>query len=370
MSTENPAHRLTFERASELIEAASDARVLVVGDCMVDHYISGDVSRISPEAPVPVVRVEEERRALGGAGNVAAGVVALGARCRLVAVVGDDDAARESRELLEAEGVDGDDLVADPGRPTTVKSRVLARHQQMLRVDRESDGRLSAEVREELLGRALAHLEWADVVVLVDYDKGVLDDGVGERLLEEARQRDVLSVVDPKLRSFFDFRHASVFKPNGQELAAALGTERPPLSEAELGAVRERLGCDHLLVTLGEEGMVLVSGSTEGRTVIPSEAREVYDVSGAGDTVTAVLSACLASRPPVAEAASLANFAAGLEVSHLGAVPIGRDELLRSLDGEEEPGEEAPAGRAEPGPRPASPQQEGARVQPEGRSDT
>ncbi len=318
--------------AARVLDRAADATVLVVGDAMLDRYVSGRVDRISPEAPVPVVRVEEDRDAPGGAANVAAGVAALGAGCRLVAAVGRDRDAGRLGGLLEEAGVDPAGLVADPDRPTTVKSRVLARHQQMLRVDRESDEPLDGAVRQRLLDRALAGLEaGVDVVALVDYDKGVLAGEVARRILEEAREREVPTVVDPKLRGFFDYGGAHLFKPNGPELAAALGREAAPRDEAELREVRRRLECRYLLVTLGEEGMVLVGEALDGAVRIPSEAREVFDVSGAGDTVTAALSAALAGGDGVEHAAALANFAAGLEVSHLGAVPVPRDELVEAL---------------------------------------
>lgn len=324
--------------AARVLDEAGDATVLVVGDAMLDRYVTGRVDRISPEAPVPVVRVEEDREAAGGAANVAVGVAALGAGCRLVATVGRDRDAERLAELLEGAGVDPGGLVADPGRPTTVKSRVLARHQQMLRVDRESVDPLATSVQERLLERALAQLAGVDVVALVDYDKGVLAGGVGRRLVSAAAERGVPSVVDPKLRSFFAYEDAFLFKPNGTELAGALGRGEPPRDDGELREVRRRLGCRYLLVTLGEEGMVLVSDPDEGIARIPSEAREVFDVSGAGDTVTAVLSAVLGGGSEVVDAASLANFAAGLEVSHLGAVPVARDELIEALEGGDPPG--------------------------------
>lgn len=318
--------------ARRLLPGDRSVRVLVVGDSMVDHYVTGRVDRISPEAPVPVVRVEDERRAPGGAANVAAGVAALGAGCRLVSAVGEDGEAEELRDLLARGGVEASGLVADPGRPTTLKSRVLARHQQMLRIDRESASPLPEATRRRLVERAAEAMEDADAVALVDYDKGVLSGGVGRELILRAERRGIPSVVDPKLRSFFDYTGAFLVKPNGRELAAARGEEDPPREEAGLREVLVRLEARHLLLTLGEEGMLLVSEDDEGMLRIPSEAREVYDVSGAGDTVTAVLSTALGGGADVLPAAGLANFAAGLEVSHLGAVAISRGEILGALE--------------------------------------
>jgi rfaE bifunctional protein kinase chain/domain len=319
-------------QARELLDAARRGTVLVVGDAMLDRYLSGSVDRISPEAPVPVVRVEEERAALGGAANVAAGVVALGARARLVSVVGEDRAGEDLRAALAGGGIDPADVVVDAGRPTTRKTRILARHHQMLRVDHEAVSPVEGAVAERLVGRAVAALADADVLVLEDYDKGVLSPGLTRTLLGEAAARGIPSIVDPKLRHFFDFRDAFLFKPNVRELAAALGRERAPRDEATLRPLMDRLECRHLLVTLGEEGMLLVSREREGVVRIPSRAREVFDVTGAGDTVVATLAAALVSRPDVAVAAALANVAAGLEVSRLGAVPVTRQELLDELD--------------------------------------
>ncbi|HKK07583.1 MAG TPA: PfkB family carbohydrate kinase, partial [Gemmatimonadota bacterium] len=325
-------------RSRQLLDAASGVRALVVGDAMLDRYLTGSVRRISPEAPVPVLRVEEERSAPGGAANVAAGVAALGAACDLVAVTGADEAADELEAHLGTWEAVRPSLVRDPERPTTVKTRVLARHQQMLRVDRESAAPLQEGTREALLAALRERLPDADILVLVDYDKGALGaDWLGP-VIEEAAGRGVPAVVDPKLRNFFACRGAFLFKPNGSELAAARGAERPPRSADELRRVRERLGCRHLLVTLGEEGMVLLPEGEEEPLDIPSRAREVYDVSGAGDTVTAVVAVALAAGAGVAEAARLSNFAAGIEVSHLGAVPVSRDELRAAIEAEEKGG--------------------------------
>ena len=322
---------LDMTQASELLDAARDGNVLVIGDAMLDRYVSGSVERISPEAPVPVLRVESETTALGGAANVAAGVVALGARCRLVATIGDDTAGHALQDLLRSQGVEQGGLVVDPKRPTTEKTRILARHQQVLRVDRETVAPPESDISSALREQALEALESADVLVLEDYDKGVLSPDLPAALLAEARQRGIPSIVDPKLRHFFDFQGAYVFKPNVRELAAALGLERAPRDDADLLPLLDRLGCDNLLLTLGEEGMLLLSREG-GRTCrIPSRAREVFDVTGAGDTVIATLAAALIGRPELAAAAVLANVAAGIEVSRLGAVPVTRGELLEEL---------------------------------------
>ena len=322
---------LDMTQARELLDTARDGNVLVIGDAMLDRYVSGSVERISPEAPVPVLRVESETTALGGAANVAAGVVALGARCMLVATIGDDIAGHALQDLLRLQEVGQGGLVLDPKRPTTQKTRILARHQQVLRVDRETVAAPESDVTSALRERALEALESADVLVLEDYDKGVLSPDLPATLLAEAKRRRIPSIVDPKLRHFFDFQGAYVFKPNVRELAAALGLERAPRDDEELLPLLDRLGCENLLLTLGEEGMLLLSRDGGGTCRIPSRAREVFDVTGAGDTVIATLAVALISRPELTAAAALANAAAGIEVSRLGAVPVTREELLEEL---------------------------------------
>jgi rfaE bifunctional protein kinase chain/domain len=317
--------------AQRLLDSAGNGRVLVVGDAMLDVYLGGSVDRISPEAPVPVVRVESEVAAPGGAANVAMGVAALGGDCRLVAAVGDDDAAAMLATLLETAGVTAADLVRVPDRPTTRKTRILARHQQILRVDREDPAPMAEDARRRLANRALEAIEWADALVIEDYDKGVVTGTLSRELLARARARGIPSVIDPKLRHFFEFPGATIFKPNARELAAALGLEREPRDEATLLPLLDRLECDCLLLTLGEEGMLLVEPSAETR-LLPPETREVFDVTGAGDTVTSVLAVCLLAGASVSQAAHLANLAAGIEVTRLGAVPVTAADLAQALN--------------------------------------
>jgi D-beta-D-heptose 7-phosphate kinase/D-beta-D-heptose 1-phosphate adenosyltransferase len=320
-----------------LLADAVEARVLVIGDIMLDRYLSGEVGRLSPEAPVPVLQAVAHRRALGGAANVAAGVRALGASCHLVGVVGDDAAGAHVRRLLSRRAIPTDGLVVDPSRPTTAKLRVLARHQQIVRIDRESTDPVSDGVAEALLERATARLAEVDVLVFQDYDKGSLRPEVAGPLLAEARARDIVSIVDPKLRNFFGYSGCHVFKPNGREVAAAMGLESAPEAFDELRAVATQVGCRHLFVTLGERGIRLLEEGSEAVERIPSHAREVYDVSGAGDTVTAVLAVAFAARATPSEAAVLANFAAGLSVARSGARPVGRREIRTGLEGQGSP---------------------------------
>jgi D-glycero-beta-D-manno-heptose-7-phosphate kinase len=323
-------HRLTLDRTQQILEAARNAHVLVVGDVMLDVYLRGVAARISPEAPVPVVRVEEEWRALGGAANVAANVIALGAACQLIGCIGADRAGTDLLSELTARGIGSDGMVVAAGRPTTIKTRIMARHQQVARFDHETEDELAATVAGEVLAAVRSAIGRVDALVLEDYNKGLLTRAVIHGVVAAANETGIPVVVDPKLRHFFDYRGATVFKPNQPELAAALRNPVQADDAAWLEDVRQQLGCAHLLVTLGEDGMALLTADGEHLRV-PTVARSVYDVSGAGDTVTAVLAVALAAGASITEAAVLANHAAGIEVGKAGVATVSPDELLGVL---------------------------------------
>jgi D-beta-D-heptose 7-phosphate kinase/D-beta-D-heptose 1-phosphate adenosyltransferase len=326
------APRLLISRArlGRLLSGIRRKRVVVVGDAMLDVYLHGDVERISPEAPVPVVRVRERRYALGGAANVAQNVAAAGARAHLVAAVGADDAGARLRGMLTAIRADGRSLVAT-SRPTTTKTRLVARAQQMVRFDEEDDVDLEAADVQRVLDAMLPLIRRADAVVLEDYNKGVLVPAVITASIETARQRGTPVVVDPKFRNFFAYRGATIFKPNRRELESALGATVNLDDAGALPLTFERLGVEHLLLTLGERGMTIISANGDVRP-IPTTAREVYDVVGAGDTVTAYLAAALAAGGSAFEAAVIANFAAGVEVGKLGAATVTPAEIVAAFE--------------------------------------
>jgi D-beta-D-heptose 7-phosphate kinase/D-beta-D-heptose 1-phosphate adenosyltransferase len=304
--------------------------VAIVGDAMLDVYLHGDVDRISPEAPVPVVRVRERRIALGGAANVAQNVAALGGRAVLVATVGDDAAGGLLRNGLAAIDADPRTLVT-VRRPTTTKTRVLARVQQVVRFDEEEDESLSPDDCAAVVSSLERAIGDAQALVLEDYNKGLLVPPVIERAVALARARRIPIVVDPKFRNFFSYSGATMFKPNRRELETALGATLDLDAPESLPSLLDRLGVENLLLTLGERGMVLVPRDGEALR-IPTTAREVYDVVGAGDTVTAYLAAMLAAGATPIEAAVIANYAAGVEVGKLGAATVSADEVLGAYD--------------------------------------
>ena len=332
--TTQPLAPLTRDRITALIEAMHGRRIVVVGDVMLDRYLIGDTDRLSPEAPVPVVTVRTSRSALGGAANVAANIAAVGGTALLAGAIGDDGHGTLIRTELAAKHLDDRYLVTVADRPTTTKTRVVARGQQVVRIDEEQDGPLASNDLARLWAVIDATMASADALVLEDYNTGALAPALIRDAIAAARRRGVPVVVDPKFRHFFEYRGATVFKPNRRELEAALGAGVDiALDPHSLVAARERLGVDNLLVTLGSDGMALVT--LDGtRSQVPSRAREVFDVSGAGDTVTAWVATALAAGATVPEAAYLGNYAAGLEVAKAGVATVSPAEVLAMFDEE------------------------------------
>ncbi len=321
---------LTRERAEQLLPVRSTLRALVIGDLMVDRYVTGTVDRVSPEAPVPIVQVQDERTAVGGAGNVAANLAALGLATTVVGCIGTDGEGEIVRAAMKELGVSLDGILVSPNRRTTLKTRVMAGHQQIVRFDHEVTVDLAGAELERTLSSIETLVPLHDVVVIEDYNKGVLTPRVIDTTLRCAAAGGIPTVVDPKRRNFFSFGGATVFKPNAKELEDALGEEVRPHDADWMEGARERLGCRHLVLTLGHEGIALQSEGGEPRSV-PAVARAVFDVSGAGDTVSAVVAAVLAARGSPVEASILANHAAAVCVTRAGVVPVSRDEVLQHL---------------------------------------
>jgi D-beta-D-heptose 7-phosphate kinase/D-beta-D-heptose 1-phosphate adenosyltransferase len=326
------AQSITRERAKKLVEAFEGRRIVVLGDLMLDEFIWGRVRRISPEAPVPVVEVERQSLALGGAGNVVSNLVALGAVPSLLAVTGEDADAERLRAELGAIGVSTEGLVADAKRPTTLKTRVIAHNQQVVRADRESRAQICAEVENRVVEIFRREIEQAEAVVISDYNKGLLTDSLLRRTLAEAQERNLTVCADPKSRSFARYQPLTIITPNNQEAAEAAGVAIE--DEASLIAagrkILDSIDCRAVLVTRGEEGMSLFTSKGDV-THIPTVAQEVYDVTGAGDTVIATLALALAVGASMVEAAMLANHAAGVVVAKLGTAAVARDELMATI---------------------------------------
>jgi D-beta-D-heptose 7-phosphate kinase/D-beta-D-heptose 1-phosphate adenosyltransferase len=315
------------------LERLAEARVVVLGDVMVDEYVDGGATRISPEAPVPVVRVDEEFQRPGGAANVARNVQVLGGSAALIGLIGDDAAGRSLREMLSAQGVDASDLIIDRARPTTRKTRIRARGQQIARVDREATELVGEPLEDALVGAVERRLEQADALVIEDYDKGVLSPRVIARATAAAIERGVPVAVDPKIRAFRNYRNVSLFKPNRYEAEIALGMTIDSDDAAVRAAerLRRELNCEAVLLTRGAAGMTLLQSADSKPRHVRATACEVFDVSGAGDTVIATMAMALASQVSLRTATTLAGLAAGIEVERVGVAAVTRAEVRAAL---------------------------------------
>lgn len=305
----------------------ADRRALIVGDLMLDCYVKGSVARISPEAPVPVLSRSAATTRLGGAANVALGVRALGVRAELVGLAGVDEHSHRLTELLEQAGVDTRGIVRDPSRCTTVKTRIVAGHQQIVRIDEESTALATAEIEDELLAAVQGAVTRCDVIVLSDYAKGVCTDRVIRSIIAIAREHRKPIIVDPKRQDYTVYRGATLITPNLRELqdATALRTS-DSASVVDAAAELEELTGASILITRSEAGMTLYQRDVEAEH-LPAKARDVADVSGAGDTVVATLAAMLADGVPLLQAVSLANVAASIAVSKHGTYAVRLEEL-------------------------------------------
>lgn len=315
------------------IERLSGAQVLVLGDVMLDRFVYGAVDRVSPEAPVPVLKVSRQIAMLGGAGNVVRNLAALGGSSVFAGVIGADEIGQQVAQLLSAEPAVTPKLVTDESRPTSLKTRFVAGTQQLLRTDQEETGWIHAIVAEELLDHVSAALPEAGAVVISDYGKGTLTEWVLRQAIEEGRAAGKPVIVDPKGRDYALYKGATVVTPNRKELAEATGMPTDTADAVE-NAARQIIEHGHVeavLCTRGPEGMTLVGGKDEDVFHVPAEAREVFDVSGAGDTVVAVLAAALAAGIEMRDAVRLANAAAGVAVGKVGTAVVYPDEIAHAL---------------------------------------
>lgn len=320
------------ERAVALARAMAGTRLLVVGDAMLDKFIAGRVTRISPEAPVPVVMFDHESYRIGGAANVAHNVAALGGRATLIAVAGQDDAAATLAQACRDGGV-SPALVGDPARPTTTKVRIVTeRNQQVARIDYESDADVTGEIEGRIIAMLQQHAADAAAIVISDYLKGAITACVVQTAIEAGRARKIPVLIDPKIPHIDYYRGATVVTPNHHEAEIATNMRVRSDDDARLAArvFRERAGCAAVLMTRGDQGMWLLGDGVEDS--LPATAREVADVTGAGDTVIATMALALAAGGTLIEAASLANEAAGLAVAKFGPSVVSPAELLRALE--------------------------------------
>lgn len=315
----------------EVFRQFNNLKVLVVGDVMLDSYIWGAVDRISPEAPVPVVRVKRRDVRLGGAANVALNVQALGATPVICSLIGDDDAGKKFLGALDAQGLGREGIVVTPNRPTTVKTRVIASHQHVVRVDDESDAAANASEQEQLLKKIGELLPQCQVVIFEDYDKGVLNAEIIGKTVEWAEKKNIPTVVDPKKRNFLAYKNVTLFKPNLKELREGLKIDLDGKNDEQVARaveeVKTLLNAKGVMATLSENG-VYISFAGE-KIKLPAHKREIADVSGAGDTVISIAGLCVALELSPKTTAALSNLGGGLVCQHVGVVPIDKAELLQ-----------------------------------------
>jgi D-beta-D-heptose 7-phosphate kinase / D-beta-D-heptose 1-phosphate adenosyltransferase len=314
------------------LERFAGCKIAVVGDIILDSYLSGDVSRLSPEAPVPIVLCHSERKVPGGAANVAMNIVSIGGAVKLLGVTGHDEASATLLSLLkDAQKIDLTGIVRDPSRQTTQKLRIIGQNQQVVRIDRETHSALSSQVIADLIRRASDAFRESDIIIFSDYGKGVLNDEILRALFAHAHALDKRIILDPKRRDWTAYKGASILTPNRKELSEATGLPCETDEEVITAAGRARsITGGEILVTRSEKGMLFLSD--EGQPFrLPTVAQEVFDVSGAGDTVVAVLATAAAAGAPIVDAIKLANHAAGIVVGKFGTATVSTKELEEAI---------------------------------------
>ncbi len=324
---------MNAENLRRLNENVKGKRIIVVGDMMLDGYFWGNVSRISPEAPVPVVELDDEFYRFGGAANVANNLVHLETHPVPVGIIGDDEYGEIFKRLLEKEKINSEGIIIDAKRPTTTKIRVIADKQHVVRIDKEVKTEISPEIENKIISFIESKIAETDAVILQDYNKGVFTKRLIREVIELANANDVIITVDPKFLNFFEYKNVTVFKPNRTETATALGMKIA--NEADLQEagkmLLEKLNARYVLLTLSEEGIALFERGKDDFVKIPTKARKVADVSGAGDTVISTLTALLAAGATIEQAAYLANYAGGIVCEEVGIVPIELAKLFQTV---------------------------------------
>ncbi|GAA4340441.1 hypothetical protein GCM10023149_51870 [Mucilaginibacter gynuensis] len=317
------------QKAQEIQLKGTQPNILVIGDLMIDHYITGSASRLSPEAPVPIVNVKNETTTLGGAGNVVQNLVALGASVQVAGVVGNDIYGTRLKEILAEDGVSTDAVVEDNSRPTTVKTRVLVGSHQMIRVDREVTNSLDAALEDELLNKLSPSISEADIIILSDYNKGLFSPQLTQRIIKAANAQQKKVIIDPKGLDYSKYKGAYLIKPNRKELSEAAKTANiNTIDDLQQAAkvIFSETNTEYLVVTLSEEGMVILSELTY--KLLPVKATSVFDVTGAGDTVLATIAYFMASGLAIDEACELANHAAAIVIKQIGSATTTINEII------------------------------------------
>ncbi|MCX6174425.1 MAG: D-glycero-beta-D-manno-heptose-7-phosphate kinase [Ignavibacteriales bacterium] len=326
---------VSFKKLNSLKNNFSGKRVAVIGDLMLDCYFWGGVSRVSPEAPVPVVEVDEEFFRFGGAMNVAYNILKLGGIPFPIGVIGDDNEGKIIRKLMKDSGITDKGIVIDPKRPTTAKTRVIADKQHIVRIDKEKTAAISPSTEKKILGLLRKELKKLDAIILQDYNKGVLTGNLITQIIKLAESANIIVTVDPKFMNFFSYKNVTVFKPNRKETEDVFGIRIKTEEDITKAGFRllEQLNCKYVLLTLGEKGIALFEkGKLERR--VSTIARKVSDVSGAGDTVISTLTMALSAGAEIFDAAYLANYAGGLVCQEVGIVPIELNTLFNAVSKE------------------------------------
>ncbi|MBL7129665.1 MAG: D-glycero-beta-D-manno-heptose-7-phosphate kinase [Ignavibacteria bacterium] len=326
---------MEIENIEKILAAAKDKRICIIGDVMLDIYMLGDVNRISPEAPVQVFDIMKNEPKLGGAANVGLNVKTLGANPFLIGVIGNDSEAHTLKKVMENLGQDTSGLITEENRPTTCKTRVIADSHHLLRIDSESKSEISKETEDKILDLLKSHSSDFDIMILQDYNKGVLTKSIISRIINFAKESGIRILVDPKFENFFEYKNTYIFKPNRKELEDAFGKKAK--IESELVSLCKELikkvNCENLILTLGGEGIKIFQ-SSDGDIKIDSfgtRARKVADVSGAGDTVISTIAVCLAGGASLQDSVVISNFAAGLVCEEVGIVPIENEQLKKYI---------------------------------------
>ncbi len=328
--------RFTKSKLNEISKNFTGKKVAVIGDMMLDCYYWGDVKRISPEAPVPVVEIDDEFFRFGGAANVALNILTLGAVPFPLGIIGNDNDGQIFSNLLSERGIDSSGILIDESRPTTAKTRVIGGKQHIVRIDKENKKNISKKIENNILDRLQNEIETIDAIILQDYNKGVLTPRLIENVIELANNKKIIVTVDPKFDNFFKFKNVTLFKPNRKETEDKLGMRIDSDEDTRKAGqeLLEKLNAKYVLLTLGERGVVLFDKGKKTEVRIPTKARKVSDVSGAGDTVISTLTVALAARTKISEAAYLANYAGGLVCEEVGIVPIDKEKLFKTVKAE------------------------------------